>query len=1686
MKRRDSILQNYYMSKLPKYQGRTGSGEITDKDKLAILQYVQRGKTTPKMTTQQFNQAVSKPITQVSAKDQFYQNQFQKYGKTKEDIARTQQEAALPFLLGTGAIGAGFAAPVLASALPVIGAGLSYAPIAAAPSATLGNLLKSAGVANTIANLPNISRSVKQAFKTGQSGDIAEAILNLGIAGLDLLPIYGPASNVSRQLYKKVAEHPLVSTLPYVVKRGAVPEYLGAAALAGIEKLSPILSKNPLTRNLYKRAAEKIASQSFYPNRDISQIIKALRTPLIEPAYRGMVTSGTGYGFSPNRNLIRNYIYGDARGFETSNLPLTNLQYYTNRYGPLKKYKLDTGLLKDEDFPYESLAETAMKPGNFPFPEELAGANTVEDVAAKIKEIAKREGMVGIGSDASVVGYDDVGGNMKYVIYDPVTDSYKVRTQDIWKFTPKDYNLKWKDYYTSRLPFNKAGVDIKEYLNQYAKSKQASLMDKAGKPFVLLDERPLSTLPKQAKTLMPLNIKTSDYSVGELEEMGLSPSEIKDALFGKQIKTDIKYNQLIQPNQFKSTFRKQNGGWLDKYDVPKAQVGIELPGYARQYLSGRQGDMASYYPDIKRVKEQLKMAQENSLEKVKERVAQKRSRIYDQLRRAPGLKLYSDQELQQYAQQSKDKWPKRVRQMFDDESNIVYNVVNHPDYNPSVPVSSQRELADDNSLRTMILRGRNKLLNSGNPVVDFANSIITAPGSAVANIMFDSQNAYNNPNLPVWQNLLNTTLDVANILPLVGPTSRGVGTVTKNLWSSGIRNIPRQIITGVDKRVSPVGRQLYKIEQEGKAAGLSDWEIKNKQLETVGITSNQRKGYIPGVSELAYKYIRPYNYGDVAQSKFSEILENIRKGGVDYTKVLPQRSDAWRLYLGLPQKNKTFMMSTTSPIRHQSYAPGTLTNMDIYSFNPEIEQLEAFGPAGLRPISEVKPNIPSGGEAIMGPRQLQREIEILENPIIIDKQHSVMGGYNKRLNQYGLEYNDVWDLNPTLAGVKIPVSSFIGKPFMSHGVIPYTSKQHTQALRNMLAFDIQAMSQNPQAFGPTIDKYRQVLENLKNYPKRKEGGEIASSIYNPIKLNKKGGPIVNSNGYKDGRPSKGSNWRIPGNTVYNPTGETILAQANTGEQTILQPYDTNSVTFQGADYIDEYHLTDNQPNWLDDYKAKLGGPYNSSWMLTNPKPESVIMPKLQNAGPVKWFESWYSQRKNLPQFTRLAKERLNLLSSPPAVVINPQSKFREDVIAEYVPSRDAKKDVIYLSEPSKSEFGELGHEMTHWLDTRARQSIFRPRGIDKSEPFERYPGVTGVKIKESKLPENVYQWISTTGMLGNKGEVNAILNELRQKEGLKGDVPTTPEQMQMIINKYMSLPASDKTSQSDSRIKTLIKYLGENPEVLSDINNRIVKTKIKKLPKAQGGGKIKDPDKKWIEAAATKHQKCGIGSEDPDCVVGAVPQFPGMPTYENMSNPENLWNWPESKKEQRAFMSNIDARYKMLSQQYPNLTKEALVAAMRDSTRTNPLLANPAYTREFDERGKLKDSTMRIEPFLKYWRGAYPEKTKITVPDILQNLGQNIANYSNLINTGYRKFKQGGQHGGLDRWFAEKWVDVKSGKPCGRQEGENRAYPACRPSKRVSSKTPKTSSELSSEERARFKSTKTSSQRIPYSHKRRK
>jgi hypothetical protein len=65
----------------------------------------------------------------------------------------------------------------------------------------------------------------------------------------------------------------------------------------------------------------------------------------------------------------------------------------------------------------------------------------------------------------------------------------------------------------------------------------------------------------------------------------------------------------------------------------------------------------------------------------------------------------------------------------------------------------------------------------------------------------------------------------------------------------------------------------------------------------------------------------------------------------------------------------------------------------------------------------------------------------------------------------------------------------------------------------------------------------------------------------------------------------------------------------------------------------------------------------------------------------------------------------------------------------------------------------------------------------------------------------------------------------------------------------------------------------------------------------------------------------------------------------------------------------------------------------------------------------------------------------------------------------------------LRRWFKEKWVDVSrkvKGKhpPCGRKDADGKAYPKCRPSKKVSKETPKTASSYSKKEKKSITSQK--------------
>lgn len=53
-----------------------------------------------------------------------------------------------------------------------------------------------------------------------------------------------------------------------------------------------------------------------------------------------------------------------------------------------------------------------------------------------------------------------------------------------------------------------------------------------------------------------------------------------------------------------------------------------------------------------------------------------------------------------------------------------------------------------------------------------------------------------------------------------------------------------------------------------------------------------------------------------------------------------------------------------------------------------------------------------------------------------------------------------------------------------------------------------------------------------------------------------------------------------------------------------------------------------------------------------------------------------------------------------------------------------------------------------------------------------------------------------------------------------------------------------------------------------------------------------------------------------------------------------------------------------------------------------------------------------------------------------------------ILLEGFKLEKERSLKGWFDRNHGKGWVDCKTGKPCGRQEGEKRrSYPACRPTK---------------------------------------
>ena len=301
---------------------------------------------------------------------------------------------------------------------------------------------------------------------------------------------------------------------------------------------------------------------------------------------------------------------------------------------------------------------------------------------------------------------------------------------------------------------------------------------------------------------------------------------------------------------------------------------------------------------------------------------------------------------------------------------------------------------------------------------------------------------------------------------LAGASSPTMGQFVNNVANplAGTGDLAKNVLReGVDL-IHPVGRQLRKINKEGLAQGLSSEAIKRKQMEEVGITSLQRKGYFPGASEVLSEYFVPYSY-DNAKKRLLDIPKKIIKGDTntkrlaDLTKVIldqgentlaKPRYDAWRMYSGLPQKHGTFRMAETSPINHPSYTQNELSNLEKFSLNDERRLLTTLPNEydNLRFMyddEDLLNNVNYLKDELKNINTLQQKgIDFPQSDFTTT---NVMGGHNRRFFDNKMEYNDVWDLD--LNGLK--VEKYYGKPFLSHGQLEYSFEPAKNTIERLLS-----------------------------------------------------------------------------------------------------------------------------------------------------------------------------------------------------------------------------------------------------------------------------------------------------------------------------------------------------------------------------------------------------------------------------------------------------------------------------------------------------------------------------------------------------------------------------------------------------------------------------------------------------------
>lgn len=204
-----------------------------------------------------------------------------------------------------------------------------------------------------------------------------------------------------------------------------------------------------------------------------------------------------------------------------------------------------------------------------------------------------------------------------------------------------------------------------------------------------------------------------------------------------------------------------------------------------------------------------------------------------------------------------------------------------------------------------------------------------------------------------------------------------------------------------------------------------------KEMLANGITEDQRQAYMPRISEALAYHVDPNGYQGHVEDIKSALLHAVSplpipesnkhfgKAGIEngIGSATIQRLDAWRMYLGLPQNNGTFGIS--------SFQPSKGTDNKVYYKINNFVNLLSKSPTVTADPKQTLPVLIRDVKSWKDGTGMSRPER--------DDWAGVMGefrfslGKDERGNY--LAYYDKWDLDPSNPNSKLP--AFGGRPLSS-------------------------------------------------------------------------------------------------------------------------------------------------------------------------------------------------------------------------------------------------------------------------------------------------------------------------------------------------------------------------------------------------------------------------------------------------------------------------------------------------------------------------------------------------------------------------------------------------------------------------------------------------------------------------------